>query len=91
VEDLHTAAKIYVLTRSDVLTEPESLAVFCALNLNGPNTLLWAVFGDEAKAGEVVQCAPGFLRVQLGRVDDVHFAPLGAWLPVLENAWRLLR
>ena len=91
VEDMHAADKIYVLTRSDVLTEPEALAVFCALNIYGPNTLLWTVFGDEARTGEVVQCAPGFLRAQLGRVDDVNFAPLGAWLRVLENACRLLR
>ncbi len=89
VEDLRTGDKIYVLTRGDVLTEPEALAVFCALNLYGANTLLWTVFGDEAKAGEVIAYAPGFLCGQLGPVDDVRFAPLAAWLPVLENAYRL--
>jgi hypothetical protein len=88
VDDLRAGAKIYVLTRSDELTDPEALAVFCALNVHGPNTLLWTVFGDEAKTGEVVECAPGFLRAQLGRVDDVNFAPLSAWLLVLENACR---
>ena len=91
VDDLRAAEKIYVLTRSDVLTEPEALAVFCALNLYGPNTLLWTVFGDEATTGQVVELAPGFLRAQLGSVDEVRFAPLRAWLGVLENAvvlWR---
>jgi hypothetical protein len=91
VEDLQTGEKIYVLTRSDVLTESEALAVFCALNIHGRNTLLWTVFGDEAKTGEVVACAAGFLRGQLGRVDDVNFAPLSAWLVVLENAFELWR
>ena len=89
VEDLRAAEKIYVLTRSDVLSESEALAVFCALNLYGPNTLLWTVFGDEANTGQVVEVAPGFLRGQLGRVDDVRFAPLAAWLQILNNAYQI--
>ena len=89
VDDLRAAEKIYVLTRSDVMTEPEALAVFCALNLYGPNTLLWTVYGDETRTGQVVKCAPGFFRAELGKVDDVRFAPLSAWLPTLENAYRM--
>jgi hypothetical protein len=86
IEDLSSAEKIYVLTRSDVLTEPEALAVFCALNLYGPNTLLWTVFGDESATGQVIASAPRFLRAQLGWVDEVRFAPLSTWYPILEKA-----
>ena len=91
VDDLRAAEKIYVLTRSDVMTEPEALAVFCALNLYGSNTLLWTVFGDASSTGQVTEYAPGFLCGQLGIVDEVRFAPLSAWLPVLENAHRMWR
>jgi hypothetical protein len=88
-EDLRAAEKIYVLTRSDVLTEPEALAVFCALSLHGKNTLLWTVFGDPASTGQVAEMAPGFLRGQLGVVDEERYAPLAAWLQLLKNAYDL--
>jgi hypothetical protein len=84
-EDLKTAEKIYVLTRSDCLAEPESLAVFCALNIHAPNSLLWTVFGDEAATGRLEEIFPGFLRGELGWTNEDRFAPLAAWRPLLEK------
>ena len=89
LEDLQTGDKICVLTRSDCLTEPEALAVYSALAMHGPNTLLWTVYGDAATTGRVDELQPGFLCGHLGLTDDVRFAPLEAWLPVLRNAFQL--
>jgi hypothetical protein len=85
LEDLRAGEKIYVHTRSDCLTEPEALAVFCALNVFGPNTLLWTVFGDESAMGCLDEVAPGFLRGQLGWTDEDRYAPLEAWRVLLEK------
>jgi len=84
-EDLGSGEKIYVLTRGDCLTEPEALAVFCALNVHGPNTLLWTVFGDESATGCVDEIAPGFLCGHLGWTDHHRYARLEAWRQVLEK------
>jgi hypothetical protein len=87
LEDAALAEKIHVLTRSDCLTEPEALAVFCALTLHGPCTLLWTSYGDVARAGEVVRLAPGFLRGELGEVDEVdRYADFGVWLELMKKA-----
>ena len=88
-EDLHAGDKIFVLTRGDCLTAPEALAIFCALRLHGPGTLLWTVFGDAAAAGCVDALMPGFLRGHLGDTDSHRYASLGAWLKVMANACRL--
>jgi hypothetical protein len=85
LEDLQSAEKIYVLTRSDCLSEPEALAVFCALNIHAPNTLLWTVFGDETATGQLDEVAPGFLRGELGWTNEDRFAPLPAWRLLLEK------
>jgi hypothetical protein len=84
-EDLRSGEKIYVLTRGDCLTEPEALAVFCALNVHGPNTLLWTVFGDESATGRVDEIGPGFLCGHLGWTDHHRYARLEAWRAVLEK------
>ena len=86
LEDCAAAEKIFVLTRSDCLTEPEALAVYCALTLSGPCTLLWTVFGDAEKTGQVERLAPGFLRGELGEVNQVRYAPLSSWQATLRNA-----
>ena len=87
LEDCALAEKIFVLTRSDCLTEEEALAVYCALTLHGPCTLLWTTYGDVARAGIVDRLAPGFLRGELGAVEDqTRYAPLGVWLTVLQGA-----
>jgi hypothetical protein len=86
VEDLRLGEKIFVLTRGEVLTEPEALAVFCALQIEGPNTLLWTVHGDPRRTGEVDCLMPGLLRGHLGTVDDRNYATQDAWLSVLGNA-----
>jgi hypothetical protein len=91
LESLACNDKVRVLTRGDCLTEPEALAVFCALNAHGPNTLLWAVHGNPAATGEVVRVSPGFYRAELGRVNEVAFAPLDAWRLVLANFIRDIR
>ncbi len=88
-EDLHEAGKIYVLTRSDCLTEAEALAIYCALNAHADNTLLWTVYGDPAATGQVDRLAPGFLCGHLGATDEVRFAPLAAWEAVMKNAYGL--
>jgi hypothetical protein len=84
-EDLKSGDKCYVLTRSDCLTEPEALAVFCALNVHAPNTLLWTVYGDESATGRVDEIAPGFLCGHLGWTDHHRYARSEAWRAVLEN------
>jgi hypothetical protein len=89
LDGLRSGEKIYVLTRSDCLTEPEALAVYCALTLYGPNTLLWTVFGDEQGAGRVERLAPGYLRGELGLTDIYRYAPVTAWHAVLKAAWAL--
>ncbi len=87
LEDCAAAERIFVLTRSDCLTEPEALAVYCALTLHGPCTLLWATYGDVPRAGVVERVAPGFLRGELGEVEDVtRYARLDVWVRVMEGA-----
>ncbi len=88
-EDLAAASRIYVVTRAEIMTEPEALALFCALTMHGPNTLLWTVHGDGTRAGEVEKLRPGFLLGHLGLVDDVNYAGWDAWLSVLANAFLL--
>ena len=90
VEDLKGGEKIFAVSRSEPMTEPEALALFCALNLHARNTLLWTLPGDAARAGEVEQLAPNFLLGHLGAVDPVTFyASTDAWLSVMINAYRL--
>jgi hypothetical protein len=89
VEDLRRGEKIFGLTRGGCLTEPEALAVYCALNLHGPNTLLWTVHGDPEAAGRVDQLRPGFLCGHLGAVDANHYATFDSWISVLVNAVRI--
>ncbi len=86
LEDLRAGEKIFVLTRGEPITEPEALAVFCALQVEGRNTLLWTVHGDAARAGEVDCTMPGFLCGHLGAVDERNYATQDAWLSVLANA-----
>jgi hypothetical protein len=85
LESLACNDKVRVLTRGDCLTEPEALAIFCALNAHGPNTLLWTVYGNPAATGEVTRLAAGFYRAELGAVNEDAFAPLDAWRKVLAN------
>jgi hypothetical protein len=87
VEDLGRGDKIFVLTRGGCLTEAEALAVFCALNRHGPNTLLWTVHGDPAAAGRVDRLRPGFLCGHLGTVDADNYARFDVWVSVMVNAW----
>ena len=89
-EDVAAADKTFVLTRGDCLTESEALAVFCALSLYGPATLLWTVFGDAARAGLVERVASGFLRGELGVVDAERYAALDVWRALMVNAWALV-
>lgn len=91
VEDLRDGSKIHVLTRPEILTEAEALAVFCALQMEGPNALLWTVHGDPARTGQVDCLRPGFLRGHLGVVDERNYATPDAWLSVLANAYALAR
>jgi hypothetical protein len=91
LESLASNDKVRVLTRADCLTEPEALAVFCALNAHGPNTLLWTVYGNPAATGEVTEVACGFYRAELGDVDDEKYAPLEAWRTVLSNMAQRIR
>ena len=88
-EDVRLAEKVFVLTRTDCLTQAEALAVFCALSLHGPAVLLWTVFGDAAQAGQVERVMPGFLLGHLGEVDDERYAPLAVWRLVLAAAWAM--
>ncbi len=89
IEDLHAGEKIFVLTRGDCLTEPEALAIFCALRLHGPNTLLWTVFGDAAAAGRVERATPHLLCGHLGDTDEHRYATDDVWLSVMANAYSL--
>ena len=89
VADLAEAAKIFVVTRAEVMTQAEALALHCALSLHGPNTLLWTVHGDASRAGEVDRLRPGFLCGHLGAVDDKFYAGWDAWLSVMSNAYLL--
>ena len=88
-EDLAEGGKIYVVTRAEVLSYAEALALYCALALHGPNVLLWTVHGDAARAGQVDRLLPGFLCGHLGEVDDIYYAGWDAWLSVLCNAFLL--
>jgi hypothetical protein len=89
-EDLREGEKIFAVSRSEHMTEPEALALFCALNLHARNTLLWTLPGDPALAGQVRQVMPGFLLGHLGDVDPVHlYASHDAWLSVMVNAFLL--
>jgi hypothetical protein len=90
VEDLKCGEKIFAVSRPEPMTEPEALALFCALNLHARNTLLWTLPGDPARAGEVEQLAPDFLLGHLGALEPVTFyASTDAWLSVMVNAYRL--
>ena len=89
LEDLQNGEKIFVLTRAEVMTQTEALAVFCALQVQGPNTLLWTVHGDASRTGQVDRILPGFLCGHLGEVDGRNYATMDAWLSVLANAHSL--
>lgn len=89
LEDLRAGEKLFVMTRPELLTEAEALAVFCALQVQGPNTLLWTLHGDAARAGQVDRDRPGMLRGHLGVVDDRCYGTTDAWLSVLANACAL--
>jgi hypothetical protein len=90
VEDLKRGEKIFAVSRGEHMTEPEALALFCALNLHARNTLLWTLPGDPARAGQVEQLAPDFLLGHLGALDPVtSYASTDAWLSVMVNAYRL--
>ena len=90
LEDCALAERICVLTRSDCLTEAEALAIHCALTLHGPCTLLWTTYGDVMRTGLVERLAPGFLRGELGPVeDDTRYAPLPVWQTLMEQALKL--
>ena len=92
VEDLEAGEKIFTVSRAETMTEPEALALFCALNLHARNTLLWTTASDPVEAGQVEQLAPGFLRGYLGPVDAEHlYASHDAWLSVMVNAYVLKR
>ncbi len=93
VEDLRAGEKVCVLTFIEPgrLSGAEALAVFCALNVHGPNAMLWTVFGDPARAGQVDRLYPGFLLGHLGAVDERGYASWDAWLSVLYNAKLLLK
>ena len=86
LEDLELGDKIFVLTRSHCLTQTEALAVYCALRLRGPAVLLWTVFGDPARTGQVERIRPGFLRGHLGEVDRHGYGSFDAWLSIMSNA-----
>jgi hypothetical protein len=88
-EDVAAAQKIFVLTRGNCLTEPEALAVHAALGLHGEATLLWTVFGDPGRAGQVDRLGPGFLRGQLGEVDQHGYGALEVWVGVMRRALAL--
>ncbi len=90
VEDLKLGEKIFTVARSEHMTEPEALALFCALNLHARNTLLWTLPSDPARAGEVEQLAPDFLLGHLGALAPVTaYASIDAWLSVMVNAYKL--
>ena len=92
LEDLEAGEKIFTVSRPEPMTEPEALALFCALNLHARNTLLWTSASDPAEAGKVDQLAPGFLRGYLGPVDAEHlYASHDAWLSVMLNAYSIKR
>jgi hypothetical protein len=89
LEDLREAKKIFVVSRGESLTGPEALAIWCALNMWGPNSLLWTVHGDASVTGQVDLLFQGFLRGQLGHVDANNDGTQDAWLSLLANAYLL--
>ena len=89
IEDLREGAKIFVLTRGEPLAEEEALAVFCALQLHGPNTLLWTVASGTDAAGHVEQLQRGFLRGHLGPLDQHGYGAFEPWVSLMKNASRL--
>jgi hypothetical protein len=89
MEDLRDGSKIFVVTRGESMTEPEALAVFCALNMEGRNTLLWTVHGDGERTGQVDAIMPGFLCGHLGILNAAKDGTPDAWLSVLANAFLL--
>jgi hypothetical protein len=89
LEDLRQGEKLYVVSRGESMTEPEALAIFCALNLEGSNTLLWTVHGDADQTGRVDALMPGFLRGHLGLTNHQNDATPDAWVSVLANGYML--
>ena len=89
IEDLQEGLKIFVLTRGEILSQAEALAVFCALNKDSPNTLLWTTHSDPARTGQVDRILTGFLQGHLGTVDEREYGTHDAWLSVLANAYLL--
>jgi len=87
--DLRQGEKLYVVSRGECMTEPEALAIFCALNLEGSNTLVWTVHGDADQTGRVDALMPGFLRGHLGLINASNDATPDAWVNVLANSLML--
>ena len=90
LKDVEEGSKIFVLVRNDPLSREEAFALFCALRLSGPASLLWTTPGDPARAGQVDQLEPGFLRGHLGPIESDGHADIDVWKSVLQNASRLV-
>jgi hypothetical protein len=86
---LRSGEKIYGISRGRNLTEPEALAIWCALNLHAENDLLWALNGDINQTGRVDALLPGFFRGHLGATDNRKYGTLVAWISLMANAWLL--
>jgi hypothetical protein len=92
VEDLTEAHKVFVWKRNTPMIEEEARSLHAALNLYGPNTLLWVVPADIAHpVGSLEQIAPGLL---CGRIDrfapyqNAHDLTLDLWLDLCVKAHR---
>ena len=95
LEELDGGEKIFVFKRSSPVPESEILPLFLALNLNGPNTLLWVVPEEPGhSAGTVEVLMNGLLKAYIDRFapgDNAHDFSFETWMRICAHAWLLDR
>jgi hypothetical protein len=92
LEDLALADKIFILSSPYEVVEAEALAVHTALNLYGPNRLVWTNQQGDLPPGTVRRVAAGLFFGQLDYSGLTDRDPSDeAWFSVCKNVLSLLQ
>ncbi len=89
VKAMASARKMFVWPVA--VQDAEVLAIFLALDLRGPNTLLYVTQSGDDPPGSVRRMAPGLLRARVDWTEKDDRGTDPVWLSVLTNAVLLSR
>jgi hypothetical protein len=90
IEDAENAEKIFILKRPHPIHDAEAVAVWAALNLYGPNDLLYISPHEAGVPGAVDAIRPGLFRGYVDRGPGLG-PDMASWLSVCANAHLLAR